>query len=70
LQFQDFLGPGNGFFEKNWGMSAHVNLMFHPMGWGGHHITHAQNREVFDANASRLQAQNQGLAALQWVGCQ
>jgi hypothetical protein len=29
-----------GFF-KNWGMTACVNVMFHPMGWGWYHITRA-----------------------------
>jgi hypothetical protein len=34
---------------KNWGMTTCVNVMFDPMGWGGHHITtRAQNcREFF-----------------------
>jgi hypothetical protein len=26
-----------GFF-KNWGMAACVNVIFHSMGWGGHHM--------------------------------
>ncbi len=35
-------------FCKNWGMTAPVNVMLHTMGWGGHHITRAQNgREFF-----------------------
>jgi hypothetical protein len=54
-------------FCKNWGMTARVNVMFHPMGWGGHHISRAQNGgEFFEANVSFLQAQNQGFVALQW----
>jgi hypothetical protein len=53
-------------FCQNWGMAARVNVMFHTMGWGGHHITRAPNgREFFKANPSRLQAQNQGFLALQ-----
>jgi hypothetical protein len=32
---------------ENWGMTACVNVMFHPMGWGGHHITCAQNGGKF-----------------------
>jgi uncharacterized protein (DUF2062 family) len=27
---------------QNWGMTAGVNVMLHPMGWGGHHIIHAK----------------------------
>jgi hypothetical protein len=34
-------------FCKNWGMTAHVNVILHPMGWGGHHISCAQNGRGF-----------------------
>jgi hypothetical protein len=52
-------------FCKNWGMTVRVNVMLHPMDWGGHHITRAQNGgEFLRANASRLQAQSQEWAVL------
>jgi hypothetical protein len=44
--FKFFQIQGMGFF-KNWEMTALVNVMLHPMGWGGHHITHAQNGREF-----------------------
>jgi hypothetical protein len=34
-------------FCKNWAMAARVNVMLHPMGWGGHHITRAQDGGEF-----------------------
>ncbi len=46
LLSQVFLDPGDGFC-KNLGMCACVNVMLHPMGWGGHHITCAQNGGKF-----------------------
>jgi hypothetical protein len=34
-------------FCKDWGAVARVNVMFNPMGWGGHHITYAKDGGEF-----------------------
>jgi hypothetical protein len=50
-------------------MAARVNVMFHPMGWGGHHITGAQNGGgIFEANTSGLQGLNQEFLCCRWKG--
>ncbi len=46
LQSQVFQVQATGFC-KNWAMTARVNMMFHPMGWRGHHITCVQNEGEF-----------------------
>jgi hypothetical protein len=46
-------------------MTAHVNVMLHPMGRGGHHITRAHNGgDFYKANTSHLQAPSQEWAVL------
>jgi hypothetical protein len=41
-------------------MTARGNVMLHSVGWGGHHITRAQNGGEF--------LQNQGFSVLRWNG--
>jgi hypothetical protein len=60
LLSQVFPDPGDRIF-KNWGMTARVNVMFHPMGLGVYQITHAQNEGEF---CSKCFKHNQGLVTV------
>jgi hypothetical protein len=51
-------------FCKNWGMTASVNVMLHPIGWRVSHHLCAKWRGIFETNASCRQAQNQGFFVL------
>jgi hypothetical protein len=62
-------------FCKNWGMTARVNVMLHPIGWGGHHITRAKMEGNFQSNhqewavlgLAQLLAKQKGVD-LTWTG--
>ncbi len=48
LQSQVLLDQGDGILQRLVdGYSCELNVMFHSMGWGGHHITRAQDRGEF-----------------------
>jgi hypothetical protein len=46
---------------KNWGMTVRVNVMFHPIGWGGLHITCAQNGGEFLSKSFTLSGTESGI---------
>jgi hypothetical protein len=64
LQFQTFLDPGDGVLRKlRDDCPCECDSPPHGLGWASHH-TCANWREIIEANASRLQAQNQGFFVL------
>jgi hypothetical protein len=55
----------SGSRRQDFGITACVNVMFHPMGWGwASHHTCAKWRGIFEANTSCHQGQNKGFFVL------
>jgi hypothetical protein len=67
LKFFWIQAPG---FCKNWGMTAHVNVMLYPMGWGGHHIDRAQNGREFSKQTLHVfRHRVRNVLCLGWLSC-
>jgi hypothetical protein len=55
-------------FCENWGMAACLNVMLHPVGWDGHHITRAQNGREFHKQKRFTSAGTESVMGCSGVG--